>query len=241
MEDFAGRLGRVLGQMGAAAARSGRDPSSVRLLGVTKTRLPEEVAEAVRAGLELFGENKVQEARAKIPLCPSSAEWHFIGHLQGNKARHAAALFACVQTVDSPGIALSLDHEAEKCGRNLEVLIEVNVSGERSKFGVAPEGLPPLLETVNGLARLRLTGLMTMAPYAEDPEEARPYFARLRQLRDEASARTGLSLPELSMGMSGDFGVAIEEGSTIVRIGTALFGPRKSLVSRRVIDPLDSP
>lgn len=241
MEDFAGRLDRVLGQIGAAAGRAGRDPASVRLLGVTKNRLPEEVADAVRVGLDLFGENKVQEARAKIPLCPSSADWHFIGHLQSNKARLAAGLFACVETVDSLAIAEALDREAAKLSRTLEVMIEVNVSGERSKFGAAPEALPALLEAVNGLANLRLTGLMTMAPYADDPEEARPYFARLRELRDDASSRIGLVLPELSMGMSGDFGVAVEEGSTIVRIGTALFGPRKSLMARRTEDPADGP
>lgn len=241
MRDFAERLSRVMGQIEAAAGRSGRDPASVRLLGVTKTRLPEDVDEAVREGLVLFGENKVQEARAKIPLCPSSAEWHFIGHLQSNKAKHAAALFSCIQTIDSAAIAGALDREAEKCGSALEVMIEVNVSGERSKFGATPDALPALLDTVNGLGRLRLTGLMTMAPYADDPEEARPYFARLRELRDEASARSGLVLPELSMGMSGDFGAAIEEGSTLVRIGTALFGPRKSLASRRIADTTDGP
>lgn len=241
MREFAGRLSGVLEQIAAAAGRAGRDPSSVRLMGVTKTRLPEEVAEAVREGLDLFGENKVQEARAKIPLCPSAAEWHFIGHLQSNKARHAAALFSCIQTIDTPGIADALGREAERCGRCLEVMIEVNVSGERSKFGACPEALPALLDAVNGTPRLRLIGLMTMAPYAEDSEEARPFFARLRELRDEATRRSGLALPELSMGMSGDFPVAIEEGSTMVRIGTALFGPRKSLASRRPIDPADGP
>ncbi|HPA16901.1 MAG TPA: YggS family pyridoxal phosphate-dependent enzyme [Verrucomicrobiae bacterium] len=241
MDGFAERLARLTERIAVAARRSGRDPATVRLLGVTKTRLPEEVAEAVRMGLDLFGENKVQEARAKIPLCPSGAKWHFIGHLQSNKARHAAALFSCVETIDSIGIAEMLDREAERCGRSLEVMIEVNVSGERSKFGATPGDLPDLIVAANRLGRLRLTGLMTMAPFSEDPGAARPYFARLRELRDDVTTRTGLVLPELSMGMSDDFEVAVEEGSTIIRIGTALFGPRKSLMARRGEDADEGP
>lgn len=237
---FGQRLASMTARIDGAAARAGRDPSSIRLLGVTKTRLPEEIAEARGLGLNLFGENKIQEARAKIPLCPSDAEWHFIGHLQSNKARHAVALFHCIQTVDSVGIGEILDREAERCGRSLDVMIEVNVSGERSKFGVPPEGLTALAEAVNGSGQLRLTGLMTMAPFSTDPETARPYFARLRELRDDLSSRTGLLLPELSMGMSDDFEIAIEEGATIIRVGTALFGPRRSLAARSREDPGES-
>ena len=239
--ELSDRIAAVNLRMDAAAKRAGRARDSVRLLGVTKTRLPEEVAQALRFGLDLFGENKVQEARAKIPLCPSGAEWHFIGHLQSNKARHAAALFSCIQTIDSIGIAEALDREADRCGRSLEVMIEVNVSGERSKFGTAPDQLCAVADAVNRLGRLRLTGLMTMPPFSQDPEEARPYFAKLRQLRDTLSAETGLVLPQLSMGMSDDFEIAIEEGSTIVRVGTALFGPRRSLASRQKEDIGDGP
>jgi len=239
--ELSDRIAAVNLRMDAAAKRAGRARDSVRLLGVTKTRLPEEVAQALRFGLDLFGENKVQEARAKIPLCPSGAEWHFIGHLQSKKARHAAALFSCIQTIDSIGIAEALDREADRCGRSLEVMIEVNVSGERSKFGTAPEQLCAVADAVNRLGRLRLTGLMTMPPFSQDPEEARPYFAKLRQLRDTLSAETGLVLPQLSMGMSDDFEIAIEEGSTIVRVGTALFGPRRSLASRQKEDIGDGP
>lgn len=235
-EQFQDRLRRVEDRIAAAAARARRDPSEIRLMGVTKTRLPEEIDEAVRCGLALFGENKVQEARAKAPLCTGSAEWHFIGHLQSNKARHAAALFSCVQTVDSIHLAEVLDREADKCGRGLEVMIEVNVSAERSKFGAPPADVPALVAAVNGLHRLRLTGLMTMPPFFDDPAEARPFFAALRSLRDDAAKQCGLALPELSMGMSGDFEIAIEEGSTLVRVGTALFGQRRSLKSRQAAE-----
>ncbi len=228
MKALEDRIEEVFGRIESAAARAGQSPDGVRLLAASKSRTPEEIAVAARAGVRLFGENRVQEAREKIPLCPGSAEWHFIGHLQSNKAGAAAALFTTVHSVDSARLAAALDVQAARLDRRLDVLVEVNVSGERSKFGVAPEALEALLAEVAGLDRLRVTGLMAMAPFVEEPERARPYFARARELRDGAAAALGVALPELSMGMSHDFEAAIAEGATIVRIGTLLFGERRS-------------
>ncbi len=209
-----------------ACARAGRDPSSVALMGVSKNHPPASVAEAVRCGLRLFGENRIQEAKAKIPACTADLEWHFIGHLQSNKVRDAVDLFRVVQGVDTLDIAEALAKQAAKRDRIQPVLLEVNVSGEPSKFGWDPERLIEALPSLGGMDRLAIRGLMTIAPYAEDPELARPVFRRLRELRDRCSERLGTALPVLSMGMSGDMEVAIEEGSTLVRIGTALFGDR---------------
>jgi len=168
----------------------------------------------------------VQEAKAKIPLSPSRARWHFIGHLQSNKARDAVALFGTIESVDSLALAEELQKQAEKQAKTLQVLLEVNVSGESSKFGWVPDRLMESLGAFDALPRLELHGLMTIAPYATDAENVRPVFRRLRELRDRCVDRLGAPLPVLSMGMSGDLEVAIEEGSTIVRVGTALFGPR---------------
>ena len=200
------------------------------MMAVTKNHPAGTVAEAVALGLDLMGENRVQEAKAKIPLCPPRARWHFIGHLQSNKARDAAALFEMVQGVDSLAIATELDKQAVKLGRRLGILLEVNVAGECSKFGWNPEAALEAVPALNALTRLDLHGLMTVAPYATDPERVRPVFRRLRELRDRCEERLGAPLPVLSMGMSGDLEVAIEEGATLVRVGTALFGPRPSMV-----------
>jgi pyridoxal phosphate enzyme (YggS family) len=232
MGDISKRVEQVRAQVVAACCAADRRPDEVRLMGVTKTQPPEVVAMAVRAGLTLFGENKVQEARVKIPDVSSAAEWHFIGHLQSNKARDAAMLFTCVQTVDSAALAGELERQCDKAGRHLDVMVEVNVSGERSKFGVSPENAEAVLAAVQGCARLRATGLMTIAPWSSDGDRARPFFARLRETRDRLERSLGIRLPELSMGMTGDFAAAIREGSTLVRIGTALFGPRRSLMRR---------
>jgi hypothetical protein len=216
------KLTAIRARIAAAAVRAGRDPATVQLIGVTKKIPPPVVDEAVRAGLELFGENKVQEARAKIPECSSRARWHFIGHLQSNKARDAVALFDVIQSVDSVALAGELNKWADRAGRTVPVLLEVNVAGEKSKFGLAPEDLPAAVAAIRQFPRLEVTGLMTLAPYHPEPERARPYFRSLREWRDR------LGLRELSMGMSGDFEVAIEEGATYVRVGTAIFGERKS-------------
>ncbi len=223
------RLAAVEARIAAACVRAGRAREEVTLLAVSKTHPADSVAEAVRLGLTQFGESKVQEARAKIPQCPSRCRWHLIGHLQSNKARDAVALFETIQSVDSLSLAQEIQKQAEKQARNPEVLLEVNVAGESSKFGWAPDRLLAEFLEVNALSRLEIHGFMTIAPYATDPEKVRPYFRKLRELRDRCTDLLGAPLPVLSMGMSGDLEVAIEEGSTIVRVGTALFGDRPKL------------
>ncbi len=228
-DELSARLDRLRLRIQTACERAGRGADRpVELLAVSKNHPPEAVAAAAALGLKLFGENRVQEARAKIPQCPGGLRWHFIGHLQSNKCRDAVALFGMVQGVDSLDLARELDRQAERQARHLPILLEVNVAGESSKFGWAPDRVLAELETVNALPRLELHGLMTVAPYATDPERVRPVFRRLRELRDACEDRLGAPLPVLSMGMSGDLEVAIEEGSTLVRVGTDLFGPRPS-------------
>lgn len=214
------------GRIEAACQRAQRDPSSVLLLPVSKGHSAEAVEAAAGLGLRIFGENKVQEAKVKIPQCSSRLQWHMIGHLQSNKARDAVQLFAMIQSVDSLELGLELEKWAERLSKRVPVLLEVNVAGESTKFGFKPEALLTQIEEINALSRLELQGLMTIAPYSPSPERARPVFQKLRELREELSDRLGAPLPHLSMGMSGDFEVAVEEGATIVRIGTALFGPR---------------
>jgi len=222
-----GRLDEVRGRIARAAARAGRDSESVVLVGVVKTVPAEVVREALALGLRDLGENRVQEAEAHVAaIGRDAARWHMIGHLQRNKAGRAVELFDRVHGVDSEDLAGSLSRRAVAAGRRLPVLVEVNVSGEASKFGVSPALLDALLERVAGLPGLALEGLMTVGPAAVRPEDARPGFARLRSLRDQAERSLGLALHELSMGMSGDFEVAVEEGATLVRVGTALFGGR---------------
>lgn len=221
------RLAAIRERMERACGRAGRDPQAVRLLAVSKTQPPDAVMEAVAAGLADFGESRVQEARQKIPQCPSAARWHFIGHLQTNKVREAVRLFERVHAVDSMRLLETLERACQEEGRNLAAFLEVNVSGERSKFGMAPDEVPLVLKAAAAMFRVRVEGLMTIPPIAEDPGEARPFFRALRELRDRVREECGLPLPELSMGMSHDFEVAIEEGATWVRVGTSLFGPRK--------------
>ncbi len=210
----------------AACARAGREPGSVTLVAVTKTQPPEVVCAAAEAGLRLFGENKVQEAKAKIPLCPSRLRWHMVGHLQTNKCRDAVELFEMVQSVDSLRLAEELNRRAEQASRRLAILLEVNAVGEASKFGCRPDQLLADLGRINALPRLEIQGLMTVPPWTPDPEKARPVFRQMRELKSRCEQLLGAPLPHLSMGMSGDYEVAIEEGATMVRIGTALFGAR---------------
>lgn len=224
--DLAANLVQVRRRIAAACERAGRDPASVTLLAVSKGQPPEVVRAAADLGLTLFGENKVQEARAKIPLCPGRLHWHLVGHLQTNKARDAVQWFEMIQSVDSLRLAEELQKQAEKAAKTLPVLIEVNVAGEASKFGYRPEQLLAELPALNAFPRLEIRGLMTLAPWTPEPEKVRPVFRRLRELKTECEQRLGAPLEHLSMGMSGDFEVAIEEGATLVRIGTALFGPR---------------
>lgn len=228
---FRERLEQVRGRIGDAARRAGRDPAEVRLIGASKTVPAERLLEALAAGLTELGENRVQEAEAKIDRIERASQgvrpfWHLIGPLQSNKAARAARRFGRIHTVDRPEIARSLARHAGDAGRRLPVLIEVNVSGEAAKFGVAPEALEPLAAEVAALPGLALDGLMTLGPRPGPGAEPRAAFARLRELRDRCARAIGRALPELSMGMSGDFETAIEEGSTMVRIGTALFGAR---------------
>jgi pyridoxal phosphate enzyme (YggS family) len=219
-------LNSIQQRISAACSRAGREPDSVTLLAVSKTHLPETIREAAGLGQLVFGENKVQEAKAKIPLCPGKLRWHFIGHLQSNKVRDAVQLFEMIQSVDSLPLAQEIHKRAAEAAKTMPVLLEVNLAGEATKFGYSPERLLAELKEVNTLPRIEIRGLMTVPPWSPDAEKSRPHFRRLRELKHECEQFLGAPLSELSMGMSGDFEVAIEEGATIVRIGTAMFGPR---------------
>jgi pyridoxal phosphate enzyme (YggS family) len=210
-----------------ACARSDRDVDSVKLVAVSKRKSPDAVRALAESGLEVFGESRVQEATQKIPLCPTGLTWHMIGHVQRNKARDVARLFSYVHSVDSLRLLEALDGAAADAGKTLPVLLEVNVSGEGSKFGLTPAEVPAVLERCQALMNLDVSGVMTIPPFAPEAEEARPYFARLRELRDEWRDESGFPLDELSMGMSHDFEIAIEEGATWIRLGTILFGERE--------------
>ncbi len=226
MTDVAAQCVSVRDSVAEAARRAGRDPASVRLVAVCKTHPASAVAEAASTGQRTFGESRVQEARDKIPSCPPGLDWHFIGHLQKNKVRQALPLFSFFHSIDSPALAQAMDRIAGETGKEVEGLLEVNVSGEETKHGFTPEELRREFAALSKLPHLRIRGLMTMAPYSENPEDARPVFRALRQLRDELQSAHGHPLPELSMGMSGDFLPAIAEGATLVRIGSSIFGAR---------------
>ena len=223
------RLADVRERIAAAARSAGREPSSILLVAVSKTFPIEAVREAYAAGHRDFGENKVQEGLQKIVTSADlPIRWHLLGHLQTNKARKAAPAFATIHSVDSVELLHKLDAAAAEAGRTPELLIQVDLAGEATKSGVAPGEVPPLLEAAAALKAARVVGLMTLPPIPESPEDARPYFKRLRALRDEwlASGVPAPMLRELSMGMSADFEVAVQEGSTMVRVGTAIFGSR---------------
>ncbi len=223
-------ISSVLRRISHSAMRAGRGPEEVLLVAVTKTVPAERIIEAIEAGLRVFGENRVQEARQKIPEVKEKSpdirlSWHMIGSLQRNKVKYAVRLFDLIHSVDSLELALEINKEAEKIGKIQDILIEVKLSHEETKHGIPPEELFILLRECQALKNIRVNGLMTIPPFSEDPEEARPYFRRLKDLFEEANSM-GFNLKELSMGMSGDFEVAIEEGATMVRIGTAIFGRR---------------
>jgi hypothetical protein len=225
-------ISSVRQRIAAVAHRAGRDPADIVLMAVSKMQSPEHIREAYAAGLRVFGENRIQEFDEKVKTLRDleSAEWHMIGHLQTNKAAKTVGLFRFVDSIDSLKLAEKLDAAARKLGRKLDVLIEINVGGETAKSGVAPDSreLDDLLIAAPRLDALVFHGLMTVPPFTDDPEGARPYFRRLRELRDTISARElpAVAMDELSMGMSHDFEIAIEEGSTCVRVGTAIFGAR---------------
>ena len=215
-----------------AAKRVGRDPSDIRLLAVTKEQSDVIVAKGIQAGMTLFGENKVQEAMDKIEaIGRTGLEWHFIGRLQKNKVKFVFDFFDLIHSVDSLSLAEAIHKKAQKIGFCMPILLQINISGEESKLGMDPLDLPKEIERVAKLEGVKIKGLMTIPPYTSDPENSRPYYARLRELRNTCSklAVPGMELDELSMGMSNDYEVAIEEGATLVRVGTGLFGPRPSL------------
>jgi pyridoxal phosphate enzyme (YggS family) len=231
-DDVAARLAAVRQAVAEAAARAGRDPGAVRIVAVTKTCPAKMVAAALAAGLADIGESYVQEAAAKRAAVGAPAVWHLIGGLQRNKVRSALAVFDRVHTIDSVALAIALSREAERAGRRVPVLIQVNVAGERSKRGVPPDAVEDLARTVLAQPGLGLDGLMTVPPLPAGPDDSRPFFRRLREVRDRARDLLGVELPHLSMGMSSDFTVAVEEGATLLRLGRALFGARGLGASR---------
>jgi PLP dependent protein len=232
---IADNLNRVRAQISEAAAKVARSANEVELVAISKTHDADRVREAYEAGQNVFGESRVQEARAKIPELPSTLRWHFVGHLQRNKIRHALPLFELIHSVDSLALAEDINRIAEEEGVHPRILLEVNVAGEGTKFGFKPEILRAEMEPLLRLPRLSIEGLMTIPPLAEEAEASRRFFVQLRKLRDALEAEFDLKLPHLSMGMTNDFAVAVEEGATLVRVGTAIFGerarPRKKLAT----------
>jgi hypothetical protein len=217
---------RVMERIEKAARRVGRDPSEIKLVAVSKTVEASRIQEAIEAGVSILGENYVQEAQKKIEAIGHSVAWHFIGHLQTNKAKYAIRLFEMIHSLDSFPLAEELNRRAEQVGQVAKVMIEVNISGEATKFGTDEEKVFSIARGILNLRHLSLEGLMTMPPYFDSPEMSRPYYIKLRELK-EKMIREGIPLKELSMGMSNDFEIAIEEGATYVRVGTAIFGERK--------------
>jgi pyridoxal phosphate enzyme (YggS family) len=219
-------LERVREQITQAAAKAGRAVNEIELVAITKTHPAEKVREAVEAGHSVFGESRVQEARAKIPELPSNLRWHFVGHLQKNKIRHALPLFELFHGVDSLALAHEMNRIAAEDGERPRLLLEVNVAGEGSKFGFKAETLRAEIGSLLALPRLLIEGLMCIPPLAEEAEVSRKFFVQLRELRDSLEKEFDVTFPHLSMGMTQDFSIAVEEGATLVRVGTAIFGER---------------
>ena len=225
---IAENLALITERIRSAALRSGRNPAEILLVAVSKTQPAGAVSEAARAGQLLFGENYVQELTAKAAEVREPVEWHFIGSLQSNKVKHLVSLVTMIHSVDRLSLAEEINRQWGKAGKRCDILLEVNIAGEATKGGAAGDALLALARVVAGLPHLRIRGLMTMPPFFDEPEEARPYFRELRRLAEVIAAAgiPGVDMAELSMGMSGDFETAIEEGATLVRVGTALFGER---------------
>ena len=223
-------IARIRNTIADAASRSGRKASDVRLMAVTKTVDDDRIMEAIEAGVDIIGESYVQEAKRKIEKMGRSLEWHMIGYLQSNKAKYAVRLFDMIHSVDRMDLALELDRRSKALSLVMKVLIEVNISGEETKSGVPYKEVVQLIRDISALNNISIQGLMTMPPWFDDPEDARPYFVALRELRDKIIAEriNRVEMRELSMGMSGDYEVAVEEGSTIVRVGRSIFGERPS-------------
>jgi len=228
MKSVGDNVARIRERIAEAALRRGRDPSGVRLMAVTKTVDDSRIGEALAAGVDILGENYVQEAKRKIEILGRKVEWHFIGHLQSNKARYAVRLFDLIHSVDRSGLAAELDRRSDRAGVVTPVLIQVSLGGEETKGGVLPEDALALVREVAAMKHLSVRGLMTMPPWFDDPEEARPFFRALREMGERVRELVipGVSMEELSMGMTQDYEVAVEEGATIVRVGRALFGER---------------
>ena len=228
MVDVAGNYRKIIDHVFEAAAKAGRDGTKIKLLAAAKSQSIDALRTAVAAGVTLVGENYVQEAKEKRQQIKATVEWHMIGHLQRNKTKAAVEVFDVIQSLDNVALARELDKEGSKRGKPIRALVEVNLGGEESKTGIDRNGVAALLEEIAELSNLRIEGLMTVPPFQDDPEKVRPYFRDLRELREELneSRYLNVDLQELSMGMTHDYTVAIEEGATIVRIGTALFGPR---------------
>lgn len=218
----------IRNRIAGAALRSGRSLSDIRLMAVTKTVDDDRIVEAIEAGVDIIGESYVQEAKRKIEKMGKGVEWHMIGYLQSNKAKYAVRLFDMIHSVDRKDLAVELDRRAGMAGSRMNILVEVNTSGEKTKSGVDHREAIQLIKEIAPLEHLAIRGLMTMPPWFDDPEDARPYFATLKALRDRALEEQipGVEMIELSMGMSGDFEVAVEEGATIVRVGRSIFGER---------------
>jgi pyridoxal phosphate enzyme (YggS family) len=226
MKDLAANLERVLAQISDAARKARRSPDDVQLVAISKAHDADKIRAVHDLGQPIFGESRVQEARAKIPELPSSLRWHFVGHLQKNKIRHALPLFELFHSVDQVDLARDMNRIAEEEGMHPRVLLEVNVAGEGSKFGFQPDKLRAEMETLLALPQLSILGLMTIPPLAEEAEASRRFFVQLRELRDDLQTEFHVDLAQLSMGMTNDFPVAVEEGATLVRVGTAIFGER---------------
>lgn len=229
MSSISDSLSILRGRIAAASARAGRDPREVKLVAVSKNIDVERIVLAVEAGVRDFGENRVQEAAEKIPRVHADVTWHFVGHLQRNKAKDAVELFSLMHSLDSIRLARELDRRCEMADSTIDLLLQVNISGEATKFGVPPEMARDVLLEIARYERLRVRGLMVIAPYSDNPEDSRPWFSQARQLTRELGrlSISNVSMDELSMGMSGDYEVAIEEGATIIRVGTAIFGERQ--------------
>ncbi len=226
MFSIAENLEHVREQIAQAAAKANRNADDVELVAISKTHDAAKVREAIEAGQTLFGESRVQEARVKIPELPSNLRWHFVGHLQKNKIRHALPLFELIHSVDSLALAQDMNRISEEEGLHPRVLLEINVAGEGSKFGFSPDKLREQMEELLALPRLSILGLMTIPPLAEEAEASRKYFVQLRQLRDRLQTDFRVDLAQLSMGMTQDFPIAVAEGATLVRVGSAIFGER---------------
>lgn len=226
MSSILDNLERVREQMASAAANSGRSANDVELVAISKTHPAEKVREVVEAGQTLFGESRVQEARAKITELSSNIRWHFVGHLQKNKVRQALPLFEMIHSVDSLALAQDINRIAEEEGLYPRILLEMNVAGEGSKFGFAPDDLREQMEMLLALPRLSIEGLMCIPPLAVESEDSRKFFVQVRELRDSLEKEFNMKLPQLSMGMTQDFLIGIQEGATLVRVGTAIFGER---------------